>query len=188
MILSMQLSLRGTPCLYQGDELAFSEADVPYELIQDPYGKTFWPEFKGRDGCRTPIAWTQGEHGGFTSGTPWLPVAEEHKAVAASVQEGDQESPLNFARRMIAWRKTMPQLTRGDIRFFDVPEPVLALERSLPGERSVIAVFNLGAQPVSFALPETAGAEKLAQPGLPGEVVDGQVTLPAYGAWFGYAR
>ena len=187
MILSMQLSLRGTPCLYQGDELAFSEADVPYELIQDPYGKTFWPEFKGRDGCRTPIAWTQGEHGGFTSGTPWLPVAEEHKAVAASVQEDDQASPLNFARRMIAWRKTMPQLTRGDIRFFDVPEPVLALERSLPGERSVIAVFNLGAQPVSFALPATAGAEKLAQPGLPGEVVDGQVTLPAYGAWFGYA-
>ena len=46
------------PCLYQGDELALTEADVPFELLQDPYGITFWPEFKGRDGCRTPIPWT----------------------------------------------------------------------------------------------------------------------------------
>jgi glycosidase len=58
LVLAMQLSLKGTPCLYQGDELAFAEADVPFELLQDPYGITFWPEFKGRDGCRTPIAWT----------------------------------------------------------------------------------------------------------------------------------
>ena len=188
LVLAMQLSLRGTPCLYQGDELAFSEADVPYELIQDPYGKTFWPEFKGRDGCRTPIAWTQEDNGGFTKGTPWLPVAPEHIAIAASTQEDEPDSPLNFARRMIAWRKTMPQLTRGDIAFFDVPEPVLALQRSLEGERSVIAVFNLGAQPVEVSLPQAAGAEKLAQPGLPGEVVDGQVKLPGYGAWFGYAK
>ena len=160
---------------------------MPYELIQDPYGKTFWPEFKGRDGCRTPIAWTPGAHGGFTTGTPWLPVAEEHKAIAASVQEEDPNSPLNFARRMIAWRKTMPQLTRGDIVFYDAPEPVLALRRDLEGERSVIALFNLGAAPVNFALPAAKGAQKLEQPGLPGEVVDGEVQLPGYGAWFGYA-
>ena len=187
LVLAMQLSLKGTPCMYQGDELAFTEAEVPYELIQDPYGITFWPEFKGRDGCRTPIAWTNGEHGGFTTGKPWLPVAEEHKAVAASVQEGDADSPLNFARRMIAWRRTMPQLTRGDIVFYDAPEPVLAFRRELPGERSVIAIFNLGKEAVRFALPAAKGAEKLNQPGLPGEVVDGEVTLPARGAWFGYA-
>ncbi|UTY58122.1 alpha glucosidase [Massilia sp. erpn] len=188
LVLAMQLSLKGTPCLYQGDELAFTEADVPYELIQDPYGKTFWPEFKGRDGCRTPIAWTQAANGGFTSGQPWLPVAPEHIAAAASVQEADADSMLSFARRMIAWRRGMPQLTRGEIVFFDAPEPVLALRRDLEGERSVIAVFNLGAQPVSFALPEAAGAEKLDNPGLPGEVVNGQVSLPPHGAWFGYAR
>lgn len=50
VVLAMQLSLKGTPCLYQGDELALTEADVPFELLQDPYGITFWPEFKGRDG------------------------------------------------------------------------------------------------------------------------------------------
>ncbi|MBB3117921.1 alpha-glucosidase [Massilia violacea] len=188
LVLAMQLSLKGTPCLYQGDELAFTEADVPYELIQDPYGKTFWPEFKGRDGCRTPIAWTEAANGGFSSGQPWLPVAPEHIAAAASVQEADVDSMLSFARRMIAWRRSMPQLTRGEIVFFDAPEPVLALRRDLEGERSVIAIFNLGAQPAGFALPEAAGAEKLENPGLPGEVVDGQVSLPPHGAWFGYAR
>ena len=186
LVLAMQLSLKGTPCLYQGDELAFTEADVPYELLQDPYGITFWPEFKGRDGCRTPIAWTgDAPNGGFTSGTPWLPVAAPHIAAAASVQESDPQSALNFARKMIAWRRTVPQLTRGDIVFFDAPEPVLALRRDLPGQPGVIGLFNLGDQPVSFALPQAAGARAMSGHGLSGEVVDGQVSLPAYGGWFG---
>jgi alpha-glucosidase len=189
LVLAMQLSLKGTPCLYQGDELAFTEADVPYELLQDPYGITFWPEFKGRDGCRTPIAWTQEANGGFSSGKPWLPVDEKHIARAASVQELDASSPLAFARKIIAWRRGMPQLTRGDIVFFDAPEPVLALRRDLKGERSVLAVFNLGREAVSFALPQAAGAETITAPGLPGAVgADGTVKLPAYGAWFGYVK
>jgi alpha-glucosidase len=186
LALAMQLSLKGTPTLYQGDELAFTEADVPYELIQDPYGITFWPEFKGRDGCRTPIAWTGGENGGFTSGKPWLPVAPEHIAAAASVQEADPGSPLNFARRLIAWRRTMPQLTRGDIEFLDAPEPVLAFRRTLAGERSVLCVFNLGADAVTFTLPQARGAQQLEGPGLPGQIADGVATLPPCGGWFGY--
>jgi alpha-glucosidase len=188
LVLAMQLSLKGTPCLYQGDELAFTEADVPYELLQDPYGITFWPEFKGRDGCRTPIAWSKDANGGFTSGKPWLPVDEKHVARAASVQEADAASPLAFARKIIAWRRTMPQLTRGDIVFFDTPEPVLALRRDLAGERSVLAVFNLGKEPVTISLPQAAGAETIDAPGLPGAMAaDGTAILPAYGAWFGYA-
>jgi alpha-glucosidase len=187
LALAMQLSLKGTPCLYQGDELAFAEADVPFELLQDPYGITFWPEFKGRDGCRTPMAWTGGAEGGFTTGKPWLPVSPDHLAKAASVQEGDAESSLAFTRKFIAWRRKLPQLTRGDIQFFDAPEPVLALRRDADGERGIIAVFNLGAEPASFALPQAAGAEQMEGYGLPGTVTDGQVRLPAFGAWFGYA-
>src|SRR4051812_43408736 len=66
----------------------------------------------------------------------------------------DQDSPLNFARRLIAWRRQQPQLTRGDIVFFDAPEPVLALRRDLPGHPSILAVFNLGPDPVSFELAQ----------------------------------
>jgi alpha-glucosidase len=187
LALAMQLSLKGTPCLYQGDELAFAEADVPFELLQDPYGITFWPEFKGRDGCRTPMAWTGDDNGGFTTGAPWLPVSPQHRARAAAVQEQDPASTLAFTRAFIAWRRTMPQLTRGAIAFYDAPEPVLALRRDLDGQRGVIAVFNLGAEPVSFNLPQVVGAQQLEGYGLPGTVENGVVSLPAFGAWFGYA-
>jgi alpha-glucosidase len=186
MILAMQLSLKGTPCLYQGDELALPEADVPFELLQDPYGITFWPEFKGRDGCRTPMPWTNAApNAGFTEGTPWLPVAVPHLAASVSQQEFDPASALNAARRIIHWRQKLPQLTRGDISFFDAPEPVLALRRTLDGEPTVLAAFNLSAEPVTIAWPETAGAQDLTGHGLAGEAANGSVTLPAYGAWFG---
>jgi alpha-glucosidase len=186
LVLAMQLSLKGTPCLYQGDELALTEADVPYELLQDPYGITFWPEFKGRDGCRTPMPWTgEAPNAGFTSGTPWLPVAEPHLAANVAAQDKDPDSMLNFQRRFIAWRKTMPQLTRGDIDFFDAPEPVLALRRDVAGMDSVLAAFNLSAEPVSFDWPASGQATALDAHGLPGEAAGGRVTLPPYGAWFG---
>ncbi|MDP3672549.1 MAG: alpha-glucosidase [Telluria sp.] len=189
LVLALQLSLKGTPCLYQGDELALTEAQVPFELLQDPYGITFWPEFKGRDGCRTPMPWTnQAPNAGFSTGKPWLPVAAPHIAAAVAVQENDPQSPLNFARRLIAWRRQVPQLTRGDIVFFDAPEPVLALRRDLDGQPGVLAAFNLGPDPVRFAWTEANDATALAGHGLPGGVADGRVSLPPYGAWFGTAK
>lgn len=189
MVLAMQLSLKGTPCLYQGDELALHEADVPFELLQDPYGITFWPEFKGRDGCRTPMPWQAGApHAGFTVGTPWLPVEPSHAAAAVDLQDKDPDSMLNFQRRFIALRRTMPQLTRGEIAFIDAPEPVLALRRDLEGERSVLAAFNLSTAEVTFDWPATEGADHMAVAGLAGEARRGRVTLPPYGAWFGLVR
>lgn len=186
VVLATQLALKGTPCLYQGDELALTEADVPYELLQDPYGITFWPEFKGRDGCRTPMPWTaDAPNGGFTTGTPWLPLDPAHIAAAESVQDGDAASPLNAARCLIKWRKAQPQLTRGDIVFFDAPEPILALRRDVDGMPSMLAIFNLGEAPVTFAWAEARGAVAVDGHGLEGQVVDGLVTLPGFGGWFG---
>ena len=186
LLLAMQLSLKGTPCLYQGDELALTEADVPFELLQDPYGITFWPEFKGRDGCRTPMPWdAKAPNAGFTSGKPWLPVAEAHVPKAASEQDSDPASTLNFARRLIAWRRAQPQLLRGEIVFFDAPEPVLALRRDLEGHPGMIALFNLGPEPASFTLPQALGAAAVDGHGLEGSIDGDKVTLPPYGGWFG---
>ena len=127
--------------------------------------------------------------GGFTSGgKPWLPVSPDHIAKAASLQEQDAESSLAFTRKFIAWRRKLPQLTRGGIEFFDTPEPVLALRRDADGERGIIAVFNLGGEAVSFTLPQVAGAEQMEGYDLPGTVEGTQVQLPAFGAWFGYVR
>jgi len=186
LVLALQLSLKGTPCLYQGDELALPEADVPYELLQDPYGITFWPEFKGRDGCRTPMPWTRATpNAGFTTGKPWLPVPPEHVCLAEEGQDKDPQSTLNFARNIIQWRRGLPQLTRGDIAFFDVPEQALALRRDEAGLPSVLAVFNVTNAPLTFDWPDAAGAKKLEGHGLSGDVNGTTVTLPPYGGWFG---
>jgi alpha-glucosidase len=132
------------------------------------------------------MPWTDAApNAGFTSGTPWLPVAAPHLARAVSVEETQPESPLNFARRLIAWRKSMPQLLRGDISFFDAPEPVLALRRTLDDHATVLAAFNLSNHPVSFDWPQAQGAEALRGHGLPGSIAGGLVSLPPYGAWFG---
>ena len=186
MMLALQLALKGTPCLYQGDELALTEADIAYEDIQDPYGITFWPEFKGRDGCRTPIPWNATAlNAGFSSHKPWLPVPPEHAANAVAVQDAKADSALNYARHILRWRKQFPQLMTGNIIFFDAPEPILALRRDLAGHRSIVAAFNLSDQAATFTWHEAIGAAHLAEVGLPGSLSGAQLELPAFGAWFG---
>ncbi len=150
--LVLSFCLRGACCLYQGDELGLTEADVPYERIVDPYGKTFWPEFKGRDGCRTPMPW-EGDalHGGFTSGEPWLPVPLDH--VARAVDRQGAGSTLALVRAFLAWRRTQ-DLAEAPLAFEEAPDGVLRFTRG-----ALTFVFNLGGEAVSLALPpEDAGA------------------------------
>ncbi|MGF1658958.1 MAG: alpha-glucosidase [Rubrimonas sp.] len=150
LLLALLASLRGTPCLYQGEELALPEAVVPYEMLRDPYGVRFWPDFRGRDGCRTPMPWSASvAHGGFTAGEPWLPVGPDHLSRAVSLQEGDPASPLERARAFLAWRRERPELKSGDIAFHDAEEPVLAFTRSL-GDSRLLCAFNLGGRAASF--------------------------------------
>jgi alpha-glucosidase len=180
-------SLKGTACIYQGEELALTEADVPYELLQDPYGKRFWPEFKGRDGCRTPIPWDQtAPSGGFTTGTPWLPVPEEQRAASVFTQEGNPESPLHRVRRFMSWRSDLPELLKGAIQFLDAPGNVLAFRRG-SGKDAVLCLFNLDDAAASVPLP--AGATPLQGHGFEGTAslaADGaSVRLDGFGAWFG---
>jgi len=189
VLLAMQLTLKGTPCLYQGDELALTEADLPYEALQDPVGLTFWPEAKGRDGCRTPMPWDANqEHAGFSTAQPWLPVPPEHAAASVAQQSGNPASPLNFARHFIHWRKNFPQLGRGEISFYDTPEPILALRRDLVGMPGVMVVLNLGSQAMMVDLPASVSFDVIDGHGFHGTAANGQVSLPAYGAWFGLQR
>lgn len=135
--------LRGSICSYQGEELGLLEADVPYELLQDPYGITFWPTFKGRDGCRTPMPWTStAPHGDFTDGEPWLPVSPQHLANAVDQQEAAKDSVLNHYRQFFNWRKQHSVIREGDIRFVDVQQGMLAFERVL-GDEKLFFAFNL---------------------------------------------
>ncbi len=187
-LVALVCSLRGSVCLYQGEELGLGEADVPYEALQDPYGKTFWPSFKGRDGCRTPMPWTDGEQAGFTSGRPWLPIADAHRALAVERQERDPASTLNAARGFLRWRKTMPALQWGDIRFLDTTEPVLAFTRGFNGQRLLVA-FNLSAEAVEWAIPGDIHAQAIGGHGLAeGHVEGGILRLPARGVFYAEIR
>ncbi|TIP69405.1 MAG: alpha-glucosidase, partial [Mesorhizobium sp.] len=98
--------LRGSICLYQGEELGLEEAELAFEDLRDPYGIRFWPGFKGRDGCRTPMVWEKGaENAGFSTGKPWLPIPESHRARAVDVQNGEAKSVLASYRAMLALRR-----------------------------------------------------------------------------------
>ncbi len=144
--LAMLFCMRGDICLYQGEELGLPQADVPYERLQDPFGISFWPKFKGRDGCRTPMPWTSELHGGFSKAEPWLPVAEAHLALNVDSQERDPDSILRFAREMVALRKSRPELQQGRITLLEAPDGVLAFSRTHEG-CSVTCLFNMDAAP-----------------------------------------
>jgi alpha-glucosidase len=154
LMTAMVCSLRGSVCVYQGEELGLTEAELPYESLRDPYGIAFWPNFKGRDGCRTPMPWDDSAHAGFSETDPWLPVDGKHAALAVARQEVDPDSVLRGFRRFMKWRAEQPALRWGAIRFIDVPEPVLAFVRSHHDEE-VLAVFNLGKQTIDITLPLT---------------------------------
>ncbi|GLR12796.1 alpha-glucosidase [Chitinimonas prasina] len=186
VLLAMSASLKGSLCIYQGEELALTEADIPFELLQDPYGITFWPEFKGRDGCRTPMPWeAKRKHGGFSSAKPWLPVPKDHLSRAVDVQDGDTGSTLNFYRGFLAWRKQQAVLKAGDIAFIKTDEPILAFTRTL-GKQTWLCAFNLGSTPVAFKLPKSLRTAKpLAGHGLAGGCINGdRVELAGFGGLY----
>jgi alpha-glucosidase len=148
LYLAVLLSLRGSVCLYQGEELGLTEAEIRFEDLVDPYGKRFWPLFKGRDGCRTPMVWdADALNGGFSEVRPWLPVADNHLLRAANRQAGDPGSVFTRYRDLLAFRRANPALRNGSITFWEAPEPVLLFVRESEGER-ILCGFNFGHQVV----------------------------------------
>jgi alpha-glucosidase len=147
-------ALRGSICLYQGEEFGFGESTVAFESIQDPYGKTFWPEFKGRDGCRTPISWEHdAPNGGFsTANRTWLPVDPAHRELAADRQAKDPTSLLADYRNFLALRHAHDGLRTGGIEILAATGDILAFRRSSAKE-SLVCVFNFGLGNAEWPLP-----------------------------------
>ncbi|HEX7369536.1 MAG TPA: alpha-glucosidase family protein [Rhodanobacteraceae bacterium] len=181
---AMVCSLRGSICVYQGEELGLTEADVPFEDLRDPYGIAFWPQFKGRDGCRTPMPWTDAPQAGFTTGKPWLPLPKEHFALAVSRQEQDPASTLHGFRTFMRWRAKHPALLTGSIKFLDTPEPVLAFIRETR-EETLLVAFNLSDTATRIDLAWPSRLRLLEGHGLrEGAFENDQLLLPGYGALF----
>lgn len=161
LAIGLLLSLKGSVCLYQGEELGLPEAELEYSELTDPPGLRFWPENKGRDGCRTPMPWTGGANGGFSEAGPWLPVKPPHLARNVAALEADPNSLLHYYRAILAYRRANSALFDGDIDFFDVPAPLLAYARS-DAHGTVLCLFNLSAKPQKLRLKGLPGSAGLA--------------------------
>lgn len=116
LLLFLQSTLLGGGIVFQGEELGLTQPQLRYEDLQDPWGKTFWPDFPGRDGVRTPMPWKHRcKNAGFSkSDAPWLPVAKEHVLLAVDRQEKRSDSVLSFFRRLMFWRRTEPLVRTGE--------------------------------------------------------------------------
>jgi alpha-glucosidase len=178
--------LRGTPTLYQGEELGLTEADVPYEKLRDPYGRRFWPAFRGRDGCRTPMPWQRtAPNAGFSDAEPWLPVPAEHAAAAVDLQEDDPASPLARTRAFLAWRRGERVLYDGDIRFLEGGDEVLAFTRTHDDGAGLLCCFNLTGAAATLTMrgPAPPTAHPAGVSG--GRVEGGRIQLAPWGAYIG---
>ena len=147
---ALLLSFEGSVCLWQGEELGQTDTELAFEELTDPQGIAFWPAPVGRDNTRTPMVWDSGPQGGFTSGTPWLPVKPPQAVRNVAGQAGKAGSVLEFYRAMLAFRRATPALRQGRTQFLDTPAPVLAFQRG-EGSGAVLCLFNLSPETVALA-------------------------------------
>ncbi|RAR60999.1 MULTISPECIES: alpha-glucosidase family protein [Halomonadaceae] len=185
LYLAFLLTQRGSICLYQGEELGQPEAELTFEQLVDPAGIAFWPAYKGRDGCRTPMPWEADTlHGGFSRAMPWLPMPESHLGLAVDQQDNEPDSLLNHYRSFLAFRRTQPALIKGDIRYHPVHDDVLCFERSHaasdPDQRLLVAL-NFSDQARELPAPRAAKAIDDAPSMVNGRWQDASLTLPAFG-------
>ncbi len=173
------LTLRGTPTIYQGDEIGMEDLVIPAHRQQDPWGRRM-PGF-GRDGCRTPMQWTPDRHAGFSPpDTPstWLPVHPDYPRRNVAAELDDPDSHLNLYRRLLAVRRARRSLALGDIELLGSDANPLIYRRHLVGETPLWVALNLSDRDVELTPPR------------PGRVLvatdrrrEGRPTPPVLRAW-----
>lgn len=170
MLATMLYGLQGTPYIYQGEELGMTNIRLKLEQYQDleihnmfrertaqgydPQSvmESIWA--KGRDNARTPMQWTAGENAGFTTGTPWLPVNENHTEINAEAELADEDSVFHYYRKLISLRKTYPVFRDGSFTLlYPDDAQIFAYTRDTDQEH-LLVVCNFSGEQAVFDLPE----------------------------------
>ena len=155
LMATLQLTLRGTPILYYGEELGMAnQTPRRKQDVRDPVGRRGWPKEKGRDGQRTPMPWDASPKAGFTVGTPWLPIPAIARVRNVAQELRDPGSVLCFYRKLLALRRQSPALLDGAYLPLNTDDTqVLSYLRTTP-EEAILVVLNLSAIPctVSYEL------------------------------------
>jgi oligo-1,6-glucosidase/alpha-glucosidase len=166
------LTLRGTPTLYQGDELGIGEVVIAPDRVRDPQELRQPGIGLGRDRSRTPMPWDGSSFAGFSTVEPWLPLNSDWPTRNVAAQERDSGSTLALYRSLLALRRSREALSVGQFELVDAGPDVLAYERRFGADRLLVAL-NLGAE--ARRLPtgdEIMDAQTLAST-LPLRAVDG---------------
>ena len=151
MMLLLLLSLRGTPIIYYGEEVDMQEYEIKKDELRDPQGIRFWPDIKGRDGCRLPFPWdSKLTNQGFNSGTkPWLPAANK---LSLDQAKADSGSTFHVLQEMLQIRKKFPALQNGSYRKILLDGDCFVFERKTEDETMLIAA-NFSTEEQSINLP-----------------------------------
>ena len=140
------LTLRGTPTLYQGDELGIGKVTIPPDRVRDPQGLRQPALDIGRDPSRTPMPWDGSPHAGFSTCEPWLPLNDDWPSRNVAAQEADERSMLALYRSLLALRRENEALSIGDLALVDADDDVLAYERRHGDERLLVALNLSGGE------------------------------------------
>ena len=151
MMLLLLLSLRGTPIIYYGEEVDMQEYEIKKDELRDPQGIRFWPDIKGRDGCRLPFPWNSKlTNQGFNSGTkPWLPAVNK---LSLDQAKADSGSTFHVLQEMLQIRKKFPALQNGSYRKILLDGDCFVFERKTEDETMLIAA-NFSTEEQSINLP-----------------------------------
>jgi alpha-glucosidase len=144
------LTLRGTPTLYYGDEIGMHQVAIAPDQVRDPFEKNVPGIGVGRDGCRTPMQWDATAGAGFSTGRPWLPLADDYTHENVANLDADAGSILSLYKELIVLRRKLPQLVSGAYQPVAAQGDILLYRREGRGGDVVVAL-NLGAEPVSVA-------------------------------------
>jgi oligo-1,6-glucosidase/alpha-glucosidase len=166
------LTLRGTPTLYQGDEIGIGEVSIPPERIRDPQDLRQPGIGIGRDRSRTPMPWDASPFAGFSAVEPWLPLNEDWATRNVAAQERDPGSLLNLYRRLLRLRRDHEALAIGSFALVDAAADVLAYERR-HGAEHMLVTLNLSAGWRVLPLPAAAGEVEILASTLAPRPIDG---------------
>ncbi|WP_116946778.1 neutral/alkaline non-lysosomal ceramidase N-terminal domain-containing protein [Jiangella endophytica] len=149
------LTLAATPCLLYADELGMTDQPVPLQRQRDYFARTHGGV--SRDPSRTPLPWTDGVNGGFSSAAEsslWLPVSHDVATLNAAAQLADPASMLRLYRALTRLRHASPALRRGSIAFADATASVLAYTRTAGSDRKLV-LLNLADRPATVPVAVT---------------------------------
>lgn len=151
MMLLLMLSLRGTPIIYYGEEIDMEEYPISKAEVKDPQGIRFWPEIKGRDGCRLPFPWdSKASNQGFNEGTkPWLPAKN---TLTLDQVVADPNSTFYVLKEMLTIRKQYSALQKGSFRELLIEGECFVFERKTENQSMLIAA-NFSAEEQIINLP-----------------------------------